>query len=102
MVDLLARVGAFDLALFAFWPIAELYLPLLRQYCPGARIIVDTVDLHFLRDARRMLRPRSGNEPSPLLDSDFAAQMIGELNTDLAADAVMTVSDKEAAPSLGI
>ncbi len=95
VVELLAQVNVFDLALFAFWPIAELYAPLLRQHCPGARIVVDSVDLHFLRDARRILHVNSGGETPPLLDQAFAAQMIGELNAYLAADAIMTVSDRE-------
>jgi O-antigen biosynthesis protein len=94
VVDLLTRVNTFDLAIFAFWPIAELYLPLLRQHDPSARIVVDSVDLHFLRDARRILNASSGGQAPPLLDADFATQMIGELNAYLAADAVMTVSDK--------
>ncbi len=93
LLSRLARCGAFDLALFAFWPIAELYLPSLRQACPDARIIVDSLDLHFLRDARRLLR--GAPTPAPL-DAEFADQMAGELNTYAAADAVLTVSAKEA------
>jgi hypothetical protein len=92
----LTRAGAFDLALLAFWPIAELYLPSLRQTCPEARIIVDSLDLHFLRDARRLLHGAPGGAMHPRLDAEFADQMVGELNTYAAADAVLTVSEKEA------
>src|SRR5437773_584712 len=55
LVERLARSVRFDLALLAFWPIAEFYLPTLRRVSPSTRVIVDSVDLHFLRDARRIL-----------------------------------------------
>lgn len=84
--------SSFDLALFAFWPIAEFYLPVLLQFSPGTRVIVDSLDLHFLRDARRIF-----GAPGGLLDADYAAQMRGELNAYAAADAVLAVSEKEAA-----
>jgi glycosyltransferase involved in cell wall biosynthesis len=96
LLKLLARAGAFDLALLAFWPVAELYLPALRLVCPNARIIVDSLDLHFLRDARRLLQGLPGAATPARLDADFADQMMGELNTYAAADAVLTVSSKEA------
>ena len=33
--------------------VAARYLHLLREYCPSARIVYDTVDLHFVREQRR-------------------------------------------------
>ena len=84
-----------DLALLAFWPVAELYLPIFRRVCPTVPVLVDSVDLHCLRHARRLFRgPGSGLK---LLDGKFAAQLIGELNVYAAADGVLTVSEKEAA-----
>src|SRR5205085_5431536 len=59
----------FDLALIAFWPIAELYLPVIRRVSPSTRVIVDSVDLHFLRDARRVFHESIGERVSSLLDS---------------------------------
>lgn len=93
-VEHLAAAAQFDLAVLAYWPVAELYLPLLRRVAPHTRIVVDTVDLHFIRDARRHLQ---GSESSGLLDAAFAERAIAELNVYLAADAVLTVSAKEAA-----
>ena len=84
-----------DLALLAQWPVAELYLPILRRVCPNARVLVDSVDLHCLRHARRLFAGR-GSEVG-LLDAEFAAQLTGELNVYAAADGVLTVSQKEAA-----
>src|SRR5262249_53783017 len=83
----LATVAAFDLALLAFWPIAEFYLPLLRRISPSTRVVVDSLDLHFLRDARRILHHTEQSPSLSLLDPDFAEQMVGELNTYAAADA---------------
>ena len=87
--ELLAAVR-FDLAIFAFWPVAEFYLPIVRRVSPDTRVIVDSLDLHFLRDARRIFGEGT------VLDDDYASQMSGEMNTYAAADAVMAVSQKEA------
>jgi GT2 family glycosyltransferase/glycosyltransferase involved in cell wall biosynthesis len=35
-----------------FWNLAEYYLPRIRKYSPSSKIIVDTVDIHFLREIR--------------------------------------------------
>src|SRR5262245_22647447 len=50
----LVQAGCFDLILFAFWSYAENYLPLVRALAPSARIVIDSVDVHFLRQARRV------------------------------------------------
>jgi len=89
---LAARVR-FDLALLAFWPTAELLIPLLRRVSPATRVLVDSVDLHFLRLARRIAANAGAAEP---LDPGFADQKMGELNTYAAADGVLTVSGREA------
>jgi hypothetical protein len=91
--DLLAA-GRFEIALLAFWPTAELFLPALRRVSPATRVLVDSVDLHFLRHARRLLAARGG---TPRLDDRFGDQVVGELNVYAASDAVLTVSAKEAA-----
>ncbi|MCI0636374.1 MAG: glycosyltransferase family 4 protein, partial [Actinobacteria bacterium] len=70
-------------------PAARL-LPVLRTQSPDTRVIIDSIDLHFLRDARR----RFGAEGE--LDSRFGDELVRELNTYQAADAVLAVSAKEA------
>ena len=35
-----------------FWHLAKYYLPLIRDYSPSSKIIIDTVDIHFLREFR--------------------------------------------------
>ena len=41
-----------DLAILSFWDNAEYYLPLIKKYCPETPIVVDTVDIVFLRKIR--------------------------------------------------
>ena len=87
--------GIFDLALFGLWHIAEPFLEATRRTSPRTRIIVDSVDLHFLRNARRRFMERNGNG-SPSLDDTYGLELVREINTYDAADAVLTVSEKEA------
>src|SRR5207253_2742226 len=62
---------------------------------PHTKIIVDSVDLHFVRNARRaFVQPADGTRPG-LLDAS-GEEIVRELNTYAAADAVLTVSEKEA------
>ena len=93
-IDSLLAVGQFDLAIVAFWYLAAAYLPKIRTISPATRVLVDSIDLHFLRQARHRLKtPRDGNA---VLGDDYAREMVGEINAYAAADAVMTVSQKEA------
>ena len=82
----------FDLVVFAFWQTAERYLPAIRRISPGSRVLVDSVDLQFLRDARGTFQTDDG-----LLSPEYGSNLIGELNVYAAADAVLTVSAKETA-----
>ena len=54
------RSGEFDLALIAFWESPAELLPLIRRVSPGTRVVVNSIDIHFLRNARR----RSGRAAS--------------------------------------
>jgi glycosyltransferase involved in cell wall biosynthesis len=93
-VEELVLESRFDAALLTFWPVAELVAPIFRKLSPATRIVVDSVDLHFLRDARRFVQI-TGPELPPF-DTDYGTQMVGELNAYANADLVLTVSDKEA------
>jgi len=89
MKELIAA-GDFDLAVFGLWHIAEPHVPAWRTLSPKTRIVVDSIDLHFLRLARGRFSS-SGKQ----LDAEYASEMIRELNTYKAVDAVLTVSPKE-------
>lgn len=88
--------GAFDLTLFAFWHMADRYGPLVRRLCPGTRVVVDSIDLNWLRSARRLFRFGADGGGPRALTREYADEMIREMNAYAAADGVLTVSDKEA------
>jgi len=88
--------GQLDLVICAFWYIAELILPVVRALSPQTKIVVDSIDLHFLRNARRLLRrPEGDDSPARQLSADYVNDTARELNTYAAADAVFAVSQKE-------
>jgi glycosyltransferase involved in cell wall biosynthesis len=95
MRDLIAS-ECLDLVVCAFWYIAEKILPVVRQVSPATRVAVNTMDLHFLRNARRLLARGVTNPASEGLDATYGSEMIRELNTYAASDAAFTVSAKEA------
>jgi glycosyltransferase involved in cell wall biosynthesis len=86
--------GQFDLAIFAFWYLAERHIPDVRRLSPETRVAIDTIDLHFVRNARRLFQKRA-NRGSPL-DSAYGDEMTRELNAYSSADGVLSVSKKEA------
>lgn len=87
--------GHFDLALLCFWETAESFLQPLRALSPATRVVVDSIDLHFLRNARTIFR-RTADGEADGLDGDYGDAMIREMNTYAGADAVLTVSQREA------
>jgi glycosyltransferase involved in cell wall biosynthesis len=92
----LIAAGRFDLALLHVWNIAEDYLPRFRVLSPDTRVVVDSIDLHFLRHARDIFLRGGADDPQARLDGPYADQLTREINTYAAADAVLTVSQKEA------
>jgi len=83
------RSNRFDLAIVAFWELAAELLPQIRALSPSTRVVVNSMDLHFLRNARRSFG--DGED----LDAAFAKEAREELNTYHRADAVIAVSEKE-------
>ncbi len=51
-----------DLVIVARPEIAQQYVPLARKYAPHAKIVFDTVDLHYLRESRRAVLTRSRSD----------------------------------------
>ena len=86
----------FEIALLAYWGVAEILMPALRRASPETRIIVDSVDLHFLRIARGVFKEATDNKTVGALDASHGSTMTRELNVYAGADAVLTVSNKEA------
>jgi GT2 family glycosyltransferase/glycosyltransferase involved in cell wall biosynthesis len=86
--------GQFGLAILVFWQVGELLTPLIRTLSPETRVIVDSIDLHFLRQARHDLRA-NGAEPARL-HGGYGEEIMREINAYASADAVLTVSQDEA------
>jgi glycosyltransferase involved in cell wall biosynthesis len=94
-VDAILREGTYDLALIAYWPNVERYLARIRGSSPRTRIIVDSVDLHFVRESRERLRRDAATGARGLTDT-HGSRFAAELNSYASADGVLTVSQKEA------
>ncbi|MGQ9846339.1 MAG: glycosyltransferase, partial [Bacteroidales bacterium] len=50
--ETLLKERKYEFALIEFWDVAEYYLPIIRKYSPETKIIIDTVDIHFVRELR--------------------------------------------------
>lgn len=96
-MDQLIATQEYDLSVLALWEIAEAYVARIRRNSPATRIVIDSIDLHFVRQARRAFREVSEGGSPAALDADYGAALVRELNTYAASDAVLTVSDKETA-----
>ena len=51
-VPALLAEGRFDVTILSFYEVAEQYLPLVRRHSPSTRILIDTVDVHWVREER--------------------------------------------------
>lgn len=95
----LIQTMQFDLALLLFWHIAEELIPIFRQYSPQTKLMVDSVDLHYLRSARRRVQQEKIDTQrksySNVFDYQYADIAMREMNAYVNADKVLTVSDKE-------
>ncbi|MDW3220223.1 MAG: glycosyltransferase [Acidimicrobiales bacterium] len=87
----LLRSYEFDLAIVAFWEVAAAVTPVIHEYSPSTRVVVNSMDIHFLRHARQAF----GEDGA--VDEKFGKAATDELNVYHAADAVIAVSDKERA-----
>jgi glycosyltransferase involved in cell wall biosynthesis len=96
LTEKVIAASAFDLAIFAFWYIGEMLTPTMRKVSPATRIVVDSIDVHFLRNTRRAFRRSVEHGPTGVLGPDSASEMVREMNVYAAADTVLTVSQKEA------
>src|SRR5581483_8640326 len=87
---LLARVRP-DVAWLSFYDTAEVYLPLLRRLAPGARIAIDTVDVHSLREQRAAELSGSAADAAAAGRTRAREQAVYG-----AADALVAVSEDDA------
>ncbi len=94
MIDL-ARILAehpCQVAWLSFYDIAEQYLPDIRRISPGTMVVVDTVDVHFLRETRQA---ELAGDAAALARAAQTRER--ELRIYAQADRVVTVTDADAA-----
>ena len=86
----LLRRASFDVVFFEFYFVAEGLLDLVRVWQPNARIIVDSVDVHFHR-----LRAKAGLTGLPVDQIHAEKVRDTELSVYRKADLVLTVSNED-------
>lgn len=89
--------GSIRFAFVSFPVVAREVIPILRIYCPWARVIFDTVDLHFLRIGREAALRGSAElqrEAETMREVEFACMRM--------ADVTITVSEEERAMLLDL
>jgi glycosyltransferase involved in cell wall biosynthesis len=80
----------YSLSVIEFWHTAETLIPLIRRYQPWVNIVVDSVDVHFVREAAA--------SDLGLMDAELvAANKRRELAVYRQADAVIVVSEDDRA-----
>ncbi|AFL74603.1 glycosyltransferase [Thiocystis violascens] len=80
----------YDLVIASRADTAAAVLPIARRHCPNARLLFDTVDLHYLREAR--LAELAGHRSTRTLADWRKRQELGLID---AADATLVVSPVE-------
>lgn len=80
----------FDYAIFSWYDIARQYIDIVKDYYPNIKTIVDSVDVHWLRETR-------GAGLKQILYNDFSYNMkkVAEKNTYLKADVVFAVTHND-------
>ena len=77
----------YAVAFLSFYSIAEQYLPIISSLSPDTKILIDTVDIHFVREAREA---QLSKDPEALKRA--AATKQAELAIYSRADALITKS----------
>jgi GT2 family glycosyltransferase/SAM-dependent methyltransferase/tetratricopeptide (TPR) repeat protein len=80
----------YDTVILSFWYIAERYISLIRAWSPKSRVVIDTVDVHFLRERRQAELYKDQK-----LLKQAADTFVRELNVYRQADALITVTNDD-------
>jgi O-antigen biosynthesis protein len=80
----------FDTVIISFHNFAASYTPFVRHLCPSAKIIVDTIDLHFVRERRQ-----AQTTGDPALTAKAEQTYQAEIASYAAADALVAISPPE-------
>lgn len=80
----------FDLAYIAFWHIADYFVDLIRERVPHLPILVDTMDIHYLREQRQA---EMANDP--VLKKQAEENKKKEITLYSKVDCVTTVTEND-------
>ena len=83
--------GRFDVAWLSLYDVAEQYLPLIREYSPATRVVVDSTDVHWVREHRGAVL-----NDNPVALAAALRTRERERLVYASADALVAVSDVEA------
>ncbi len=84
------KEAGFDYALIEFWNLAKEWIPFLRRISKDTKIIVDSVDIHFIREIREAQLAKD----SKLLEKAMANKQ-DEISTYRQADRVWVVTEDD-------
>lgn len=90
-LELLLTDKAYDVVWLSFYQIAEQYLDQIRLFSPQSKIIIDSVDVQYVREARRA---KVANDPKLLEKAEVTKQ--NELKMYSKADVVVAVTEVDA------
>ena len=86
----LLRENEYDVALLAFFNFAGGFIPTLRSISPRTKIVIDTVDIHFLRERREA---ELSWDPAAMKLTELTKA--DELGVYSHADALITVTEQD-------
>ncbi len=94
--ETLFKERAFDYAIISFWYLAEYFMDVIRNHSPKTTVIVDSVDIHFVRELReaRLKHDRT-------LEKKALARKQRELTVYRKADRVWVVTEQDKAQIAG-
>jgi GT2 family glycosyltransferase/SAM-dependent methyltransferase len=94
--DALMRVApSLSLAILSRPQVAARWLPLLREHAPGAAVVYDTVDLHWLREGRQAAIASGAGAGELVMTPKVTTMRELELGLIRASDATLVVSEAE-------
>jgi O-antigen biosynthesis protein len=97
----------FDVAILSYHSVYDAYAPFIKRQCPGCRLILDTVDLHFLREGREICILKEGRKIDVISAVKEKIKHIKKSQYELRALSnadsiwVVTQSEKELLLSMG-
>jgi O-antigen biosynthesis protein len=84
------KARKFDFVYIAFWHIADYFIDLIRNEIPDTPVIIDSVDIHYLREQRRAYLLKDNN-----LLNEAALTKQRELALYTKSDCVLTVTAQD-------